>query len=180
MTKKRKNKKGASRKRLLSFLTGGIFALHALAFLILAQCGGVASGDGGEVSYISVNVEEKTELDFNFEAPPERMFYQYASAPISGEVENAQPISSPRWDGYQTLVALKVADSSSMEHYRLTLESTDEAKPRGRRPLDEQPVFRTVVLRGVEVQPITSVPEPSSASLVALAFFLFARRQRRA
>lgn len=174
-----KIKKRDTRKRLFSFITVGVLGLHALVFLLLAQCGGIASGNRNEVSYINVNFEEKTDLTLDFEAPPKRMFYQYATAPLSVENEEPQPISVTQWDGYETLVALKVDEYSSMENYRLTLESVEEPEPRGRRTLGRQQIFRTVLLSGVPVQPISTVPEPSSIILLSVTSLFLMRRQRR-
>ncbi|MFC0016778.1 PEP-CTERM sorting domain-containing protein [Roseibacillus persicicus] len=167
-----------SRKRWLPYLAGGIFGLHALLFFLLAQCSSFGTSTEQKVSYIDLKIEQNhRKVDLTLPEPPERMFYQYASFPLEKREEAPQPLSYPHWKGWETLVALRVEDSVPMENYRLTMSARRSDPPA--RSISFQPVFRSVIINGTVLQPVETVPEPSSAMLIACGLLgLVTRRSR--
>lgn len=160
-------------------MASGIFLLHALVLLLLFQCAALKPDERRRVSYLNVHIEQTSNhLALEFQDPPERMFYQYAAMPLEKREDLPQPLAYPRWEGWQTLVALRTEESTPMEYYRLTLESRRQEEDE--RFIHYRPVFRTVVVRGRVLQPVVRVPEPSSAFLASFGLLaLLAHRSRK-
>ena len=180
MTQNSKKKRVRSRKRWLPFLAAGFFGLHMLAFLLLSQCRHQAPGvQLRGISYLHVQESYENDLTFELNKPPERMFYQYTSAPLAAKKEVVR-LTEPQWDGYQALVALKTEDYTPIENYRLTLALQREERARPRLILLPQAVFRPPVLvGGVPMQPAKRVPEPSYFAFASLSVMGLLLRRRK-
>ena len=180
MAKKKKNRKRKDRRKLVPLMMVAILAAHGVLFLLLAQCGGKAAGKPNEFSYIPVQKDrEEVHQLGDLQMPPERMFYQLASAPqVEGE-EELEPLTESQWDGYEALVALTADTDSPMEGYRLALDFENElgkVAPSPKRPGVD---FLTVSIDGVPMQPVTPVPEPGLMALFGWApLGLLLRRSR--
>lgn len=175
----KKKKKGSCRK-WLPFLAAGLFGIHFLAYLTLSQCR--SEGPGvlhRPVTYIKVEENHQQGITLQLREPPQKMFYQYTSAPLVAEDRVVQ-LTAPPWDGYRTLVILREDNSTPIENYRLTMELRREER-RLPRPIPHLPLFRTVLIAGAPVLPMAPVPEPSSSLLIAvssLVGLLLSRRRR--
>jgi hypothetical protein len=178
MTQVFKKKRKDGRKKWLPFLAAGLFGVHMVFFLLLSQCRTEKPGSRvNHVSYLRVQADTVTHYNFEMDQPPKQMFSQFVSMPLE-EKQEVIRLSTPVWDGYETLVALKADDYSPMESYRLTMQVQRDER-RTSPTLLYRPVFRTVVVQGVPVQPVTIVPEPGASVLIALSLVTLIGRRRR-
>ena len=178
-------KRKKDRKKTRGLIALAILGSHGVVFFLLAQCQMKAPGHRSEISYIRVPDVEGPELSFDFEEPPKRMFYQFATMPLVSDERELVPLTEPTGDGYEVLLALEVAESLPSDDFRLTLEMEDEAEesergePRKSNPSINRPLFLTVDVDGVAMQPVSSVPEPGSVALFGLATLGGVLRRRR-
>lgn len=179
MTRNLKKRRRRSRKRWFPFLATGIAGLHLLLFLLLAQCGGVAPGYKSEVTYIRLQSEEKSEVRIAFEEPPERMFSHYVKSSDVALEEEPVPLQGPRWDGYQTLAALRAEEAAPYTNYRLTMQLQREERAPRAVHYHYHDIFSPVIIRGVPMQPVTPVPEPGVGVAVLFSLVLSLTRRVR-
>lgn len=170
-------KKKRNRKKWVPVFAGGILGLHLLVFLLLAQCSSLAPGYEGDITYVPLPMKAaEIEVALEFDKAPEALFHQYISS--QPPEEELVPLAEEQWNGWETLVALKVEESSPREDFRLTLEQVDPAdRKKAARPY--LPVFQVVTIGGRPFQPTATVPEASASffSVLGLSICLIRRRR---